>query len=123
MLVIVYHILTYLSIKYSKNGGKIQVSMKSDKSKLYVTVSDNGIGMTAEELENNLGTIAKSGSQDFKANNAVGDEDINIIGQFGVGFYSGFMVSDRVEVLSKAYGIILSPLNISNPALQNADIE
>ncbi len=80
------------------------IEIKLDKENRTITISDNGIGMTAEELENNLGTIAHSGSLDFKANDKLKDEDINIIGQFGVGFYSAFMVADKVEVLSKAYG-------------------
>ena len=74
-----------------------------DKDARTITISDNGIGMTQEELENNLGTIAKSGSLDFKQNNE-SREDIDIIGQFGVGFYSAFMVSERVTVKTKAYG-------------------
>ncbi|MBQ7646860.1 MAG: ATP-binding protein, partial [Clostridia bacterium] len=79
------------------------IEIKADKEARTLTVTDNGIGMTAEELDSNLGVIAKSGSQDFK-NNKEKKEDINIIGQFGVGFYSAFMVSDKVEVISKAYG-------------------
>ena len=79
------------------------IEIKADKEARTLTVTDNGIGMTAEELDSNLGVIAKSGSQDFKNNNEQ-KEDINIIGQFGVGFYSAFMVSDKVEVISKAYG-------------------
>lgn len=79
------------------------IEIKADKENRTLTVTDNGIGMTEEELDSNLGVIAKSGSQDFKKNNEA-KEDINIIGQFGVGFYSAFMVSDKVEVISKAYG-------------------
>ncbi|MCH5198871.1 MAG: molecular chaperone HtpG [Oscillospiraceae bacterium] len=76
-----------------------------DKENRILTVSDNGIGMTAEELENNLGVIAKSGSQSFKTENAgVESGDVEIIGQFGVGFYSAFMVSKKVKVISKAFG-------------------
>ena len=85
------------------NRGDFDIKIKADKEKRILTVSDNGIGMTAEELENNLGTIAKSGSLAFKNENEK-KEDIDIIGQFGVGFYSVFMVADKVEVLSKAYG-------------------
>lgn len=85
------------------NRGDFDIKIKADKEKKILTVSDNGIGMTAEELENNLGTIAKSGSLAFKNENDK-KEDIDIIGQFGVGFYSVFMVADKVEVLSKAYG-------------------
>jgi|CZCB01.1.fsa_nt_gi molecular chaperone HtpG len=79
------------------------ITIEIDKKNRTLKVIDNGIGMTAKELEDNLGVIAKSGSLEFKEKleNA---EDINIIGQFGVGFYSAFMVSDKVEVLSKAYG-------------------
>lgn len=83
--------------------GDFQIKIVSDEVKKTLKIIDNGIGMTADELEENLGVIAKSGSLDFKKN-TVSKEDINIIGQFGVGFYSSFMVSDRVEVLSKAYG-------------------
>ncbi|MBQ7548125.1 MAG: molecular chaperone HtpG [Clostridia bacterium] len=88
------------------NRSDLFVFITPDRENRTLTVSDNGIGMTADELENNLGTIAKSGSFDFKNEN--GDEekpeDVDIIGQFGVGFYSAFMVSDRIEVVSKAFG-------------------
>ena len=70
-------------------------------------MSDNGIGMDKDEMENNLGTICKSGSLQFKKDmeNAENkDEDIDIIGQFGVGFYSAFMVADTVTVISRKYG-------------------
>lgn len=79
------------------------IKVTADKEGRTLIIEDNGIGMTRDELENNLGTIAKSGSFDFKKNNEA-KEDIDIIGQFGVGFYSAFMVSDRVEVKTKAYG-------------------
>ena len=79
------------------------IKATADKEARTLVIEDNGIGMTREELENNLGTIAKSGSLDFKKNNEAKD-DIDIIGQFGVGFYSAFMVSDRVEVKTRAYG-------------------
>ena len=77
-----------------------------DEKARTITISDNGIGMTKEELETNLGTIAKSGSKDFmsKVKNAKNKKDIDIIGQFGVGFYSAFMVAKKVEVSTKAYG-------------------
>lgn len=85
------------------NRGDFDIKVKADKNNRTLTISDNGIGMTAEELENNLGTIAKSGSLAFKSE-AEKKTDIDIIGQFGVGFYSVFMVAEKVEVLSKAYG-------------------
>ncbi len=97
--------LYYKSLKENLSFSKEDFSIKIeiDKDKRTLKVIDNGIGMTAEELENNLGVIARSGSLDFKKN--VDEEgDINIIGQFGVGFYSAFMVSDKVEALSRAYG-------------------
>ena len=76
-----------------------------DKQARTLTVSDNGIGMTQEEMENNLGTIAKSGSLQFKKETEDADDaELDIIGQFGVGFYSAFMVADKVTVISKAYG-------------------
>ena len=80
-----------------------EISVKIDKDARTLTISDNGIGMTKEELDNNLGVIAKSGSLNFKKENEKKDE-IDIIGQFGVGFYSAFMVADEVKVLSKAFG-------------------
>jgi molecular chaperone HtpG len=83
--------------------GDFKIRIEADKDKRILRIIDNGIGMTAEELENNLGVIARSGSMDFKAM-VESKDDINIIGQFGVGFYSAFMVSEKVEVLSKAYG-------------------
>ncbi len=92
-----------LSENIGLNRGDFDIKIKADKENKILTISDNGIGMTAEELENNLGTIAKSGSLAFKKENEK-KEDIDIIGQFGVGFYSVFMVGDKVEVLSKAYG-------------------
>ncbi len=80
-----------------------EIFLKLDKENRTITVTDNGIGMTKDELENNLGTIAKSGSLDFKDKNDL-KEDVDIIGQFGVGFYSAFMVAKLVTVKSKAYG-------------------
>ena len=79
------------------------ISIRADKEARTLTITDNGCGMTKEELENNLGTIAKSGSFDFKKNHESG-EDVDIIGQFGVGFYSAFMVADKITVRSKPYG-------------------
>ncbi len=92
-----------LSENIGLSRGDFDIKIKADKENRTLTICDNGIGMTAEELENNLGTIAKSGSLAFKSENEK-KEDIDIIGQFGVGFYSVFMVAEKVEVLSKAYG-------------------
>ena len=96
-----YKSLTDKKIKINKEDLCINVSIDKDARRLII--SDNGIGMTKEELESNLGTIAKSGSFDFKNNNEKKD-NIDIIGQFGVGFYSAFMVASNVRVVSKAYG-------------------
>ena len=96
-----YQSLTDKKIKLNKDDFKIRIDV--DKKDRTITISDNGCGMNQEELENNLGTIAKSGSLSFKEENA-NQNDVDIIGQFGVGFYSAFMVSDDVEVISKAYG-------------------
>ena len=85
----------------SRDSFVIQIT--PDKNARTLTVTDNGCGMTKEELENNLGVIAKSGSLNFKQENEA-KEDIDIIGQFGVGFYSAFMVSECVTVISRAYG-------------------
>lgn len=96
--------LTDDSVKLAREDFKIHIDL--DKENRTIKISDNGIGMTAEELENNLGTIAKSGSFNFKKENADNEkaDDISVIGQFGVGFYSSFMVADKVEVISKAFG-------------------
>lgn len=96
--------LTDDSVKLARDDFKITIDL--DKENRTITITDNGIGMTADELENNLGTIAKSGSLNFKNENADNEkaEDISVIGQFGVGFYSSFMVADKVEVVSKAFG-------------------
>ena len=93
--------LTDASVAIGRESYAIHVS--ADKEKRTLTISDNGCGMSAEELETNLGTIAKSGSFDFKKENA-GKEDVDVIGQFGVGFYSAFMVADKITVKSKQYG-------------------
>ena len=102
--------LCYLSLTDDKVGmtrDDFRILVSADEAGRTITVSDNGIGMTREELEQNLGVIAKSGSMAFK-DGLGADEgegaDVDIIGQFGVGFYSAFMVSDRVTVISKAYG-------------------
>lgn len=87
------------------NRSDFQIRIDTDKDNRTLTITDNGIGMNAEELEQNLGTIAKSGSLNFKKENDTEKaEDIEVIGQFGVGFYSAFMVADKVTVVSKAFG-------------------
>mgnify|MGYP004496122663 FL=1 len=93
--------LTDTSVGMKKSDFAINVAI--DKENRTLTVSDNGIGMTEEDLENNLGTIANSGSFAFKKDNDLGD-DVDIIGQFGVGFYSTFMVAKEVTVVTKAFG-------------------
>ena len=94
-----YQSLTDKKINVSKDDLSIFVDI--DKKKRIITITDNGCGMTKDELEENLGTIAKSGSELFKENNDA-DKDKSIIGQFGVGFYSSFMVASLVEVNSKS---------------------
>lgn len=104
--------LYYQSLQSGDTGIKrsdFHIDITADKDARTLTISDNGIGMTASELEANLGTIAKSGSLSFKEDHAEdepakGAKPIDIIGQFGVGFYSAFMVADEVAVTSKAYG-------------------
>ena len=92
-----YRSLTDKKVKVKRD--KLEINIEFDKDKRTLTISDNGCGMTKEELEDNLGTIAKSGSLNFKEN-MTKDEKIDIIGQFGVGFYSAFMVSDKITVTS-----------------------
>ena len=94
-----YRSLTDKNLDIKRGDLKIKINL--DKEKRTICISDNGIGMTEEELDKNLGTIAKSGSLLFKEQNEKKD-DIDIIGQFGVGFYSAFMVSDLVRVESKS---------------------
>ncbi|WP_317299555.1 molecular chaperone HtpG [Collinsella tanakaei] len=95
--------LTNSDIKLDSSDLAIRISF--DKDARTLTVSDNGIGMTAEDLERNLGTIAHSGSEEFKQENAESQGgDVDIIGQFGVGFYSAFMVASKVRVVSRAFG-------------------
>lgn len=84
--------------------GDLEIRIAADKTARTLTISDNGIGMTKEELESNLGTIAKSGTLAFKNANELDKDDMDVIGQFGVGFYSAFMVSKKITVLSRAYG-------------------
>lgn len=94
--------LTDSLVEFSKDELRIEVSF--DKDARTITISDSGIGMTEEELDKNLGTIAHSDSSAFKQENADEDtEGVDIIGQFGVGFYSSFMVAKKVQVISKAY--------------------
>ena len=97
---IYYKSLTDSSILVDKE--KLEINLSVDKEKRTITIEDNGIGMNKEELESNLGTIAKSDSLTFKNENEK-KEDIDIIGQFGVGFYSSFMVAKKIEVISKSY--------------------
>ena len=96
-----YRALSSENTGLSRDDFSIEISC--DKENRILTISDNGCGMTKEDLENNLGTIAKSGSLSFKEENEKNDE-IDIIGQFGVGFYSSFMVAEEVTVITKAYG-------------------
>lgn len=98
-----YRSLTDPSVGLSREDFKI--TLTPDQVARTLTISDNGVGMTKEELENNLGTIAKSGSLQFKQDMEEDKKsDVDIIGQFGVGFYSAFMVADLVTVTSRAYG-------------------
>ncbi len=89
-----------------KNTGEFAITLSIDKDARTLTVSDNGIGMSREELEKNLGTIAFSGSRGFKENMDESDavKASEIIGQFGVGFYSAFMAADSISVVSRKYG-------------------
>ena len=96
-----YQALTDQSV--GLNRSDFAITLKADEKYRLLTISDNGIGMTQEEMEENLGTIAKSGSLQFKKDLAA-DADVDIIGQFGVGFYSAFMVSEAVTVISKKFG-------------------
>lgn len=96
-----YKALTDNSVSFDKD--KYQIRISFDKNTRLLTVSDTGIGMTQQELEDNLGVIARSGSLNFKKENELKD-GYDIIGQFGVGFYSAFMVADVVTVISKAFG-------------------
>ncbi len=96
----------YRSLSQGESGiarEDYKINLAVDKDNRTLTISDNGCGMSEKDLENNLGTIAKSGSLDFKSDLSK-DSDVEIIGQFGVGFYSAFMVADKVTVVSKAIG-------------------
>ena len=100
-----YQSLTDENVGLSREDFKIRVRV--DKDARTIMVSDNGVGMDREEMESNLGVIARSGSNQFKAALAEGEKEkagIDVIGQFGVGFYSAFMVSDKVTVISRKYG-------------------
>ena len=98
----------YLSSLENKDSSvmrsDLHIKIAIDKDARTLTISDDGIGMTKDELDKNLGTIAHSGSLEFKSSDAENLEEVDIIGQFGVGFYSSFMVADKVTVISRAYG-------------------
>ncbi|MCL2201052.1 MAG: molecular chaperone HtpG [Oscillospiraceae bacterium] len=99
--------LCYISLtddKVGLNRDDFKITITADKEARTLTITDNGVGMTSKELETNLGVIAKSGSLQFKKDMEDKPEDIDIIGQFGVGFYSAFMVGARLTVISRAYG-------------------
>ncbi len=97
-----YQALTDDSVGLNRGDFKIELSV--DKEQRLITVSDNGIGMNKEDLENNLGVIASSGSYKFKQEVGEDAKDTDVIGQFGVGFYSAFMVSDHITVITRKYG-------------------
>ena len=97
-----YQALTDEAVGMSRGDFKIEIA--ADKDKRTLTVSDNGIGMNKEDLENNLGIIASSGSLRFKQELGEDAKDTDVIGQFGVGFYSAFMVSEKITVVTKKYG-------------------
>lgn len=92
--------LHFISLTDGKADNAFKIEIKADEKERTLTISDNGVGMTKEELEKNLGTIAESGTLAFKK---AQEEKSDLIGQFGVGFYSAFMVADRIEVVSRAY--------------------
>lgn len=99
--------LCFISLTDDKVGmdrSDFKITIKADKDSRALTITDNGIGMDKDDLENNLGTIASSGSYKFKQNMEEKQDDIDIIGQFGVGFYSAFMVAKKITVNTKKYG-------------------
>ena len=103
--------LRYEALKNDKlmqAGGDLRITISMDKKAKTLTVADTGIGMDAKELADNLGTIARSGTQAFmeqmEAAKKKGDKDVNLIGQFGVGFYSSFMIAEHVDVVSRKAG-------------------
>ena len=95
--------LKFISLTDTKVGADFKIQLTLNKEDRTIVIEDNGIGMTDKDLEKNLGTIAESGTLAFKKQNA-GQTDNELIGQFGVGFYSAFMVADKLEVYTKAYG-------------------
>lgn len=95
--------LKFISLTDTSVGADFKITIALDKQNRVLTIEDNGIGMTDKDLEKNLGTIAESGTLKFKTENQ-GKTDNELIGQFGVGFYSAFMVADKIEVYTKAYG-------------------
>jgi molecular chaperone HtpG len=99
----IFHLSLHGDLEIDRTALKIHLS--ADQTARTLTITDNGIGMTADEMEDNLGVIAKSGSFNFKqalSKDETPNDDIDIIGQFGVGFYSAFMVADKVEVFSQS---------------------
>ena len=95
------HYLSLTNANLKVNKDELEIKLELDKESRTIKIIDNGVGMTSEELENNLGTIARSGSELFKQENS-NEKNLEIIGQFGVGFYSSFMVAREVSVLSKS---------------------
>ena len=95
--------LKFISLTDSSINSDFNITITLDKEGRKLVIEDNGIGMTEKDLEKNLGTIAESGTLAFKKENT-GKTDNELIGQFGVGFYSAFMVADKIEVYTKAYG-------------------
>ena len=99
--------LCFIALTDDKLGmtrSDFRITLHADKESRTLTITDNGIGMDRDDLENNLGTIASSGSYQFKQEMEEKPEDIDIIGQFGVGFYSAFMVAKKITVTTKKYG-------------------
>ena len=96
----------FLSLTEGKGEESLEIRIKADKEAKTLTIQDSGVGMSKEELVNNLGRIAQSGTKQFaeaiKAKEA-GNTEVNLIGQFGVGFYSGFLVADKITVITKGF--------------------
>ena len=95
--------LKFISLTDTSVGSDFKITVTADKENRKLIIEDNGIGMTDKDLEKNLGTIAESGTLHFKKENE-GQTENELIGQFGVGFYSAFMVADKVTVTSRAFG-------------------